>query len=421
MGFPTVRVEAAFVVDSTSSFVLDDPVKGVLGTAPLSDEVWTDITAYANEFNSRRGASRAEGPVIRFEAGTLSVTLDNADRRFDPTNSASPYWSAGAGRSQVEPMRPVRVIADYQGASYPVFSGYADEWAISYEEPSMSFCVLTATDATKVLSDFDRVALTSEVGAGELSGARIHRVLDSVSWPVGLRDIDAGRSPLQGTTMDRSGWEELLAVQDSEIGQVFVDARGYVVFRDRYANFNDAKSTTVQAKFGDGAGELPFVDHDIINDHASLFNVVRIANKGGAQQTAEDTLSRQLYLTHTFERTDLMLLTDDDAADYAAFVLTMNKDPELRFNNLKIQGNDDDALWPYLLGLEFGDLITLTRRPPGGGPVVTRECYIIGVTHDVAGPGEWRTTWALQTATRWSFLTLDDATKGTLTTNTLAF
>lgn len=421
MAYPTIRIEAAFVVNTTSSFVLGDATKGVLDTAVLSDETWTDITAYANDFNVRRGASRAEGPVIRFEAGQMSVKLDNADRRFDPTNSASPYWSTPAGKSQVEPMRPVRVTADFQGASFPIFSGYADEWAISYEGPSMSYCELTATDATKVLSDFDRVALSTAVGDGELSGARVHRVLDSVNWPVGQRDIDAGRSPLQGTTMDRSGWEELLRVQDSEIGQVFVDARGYVVFRDRYANLNDPGSVTVQAAFGDAAGELPFVDHDIVNDHDSLANVVRVAVVGGAQQTAEDTVSRQQYLTHTFERTDLILMGDDDAADYAAFVLTMSKDPELRFNNLRVQGGDDDALWAHMLGREFGDLITLTRRPPGGGPAVTRECYIIGVQHEVPGPNEWRTTWALQTATRWSFLTLDDATLGVLGSNALAF
>jgi hypothetical protein len=421
MTFPTVRVEAAFVVNTTSSFVLDDLVLGVLDTAVLSDEAWTDITDYAHEFSVRRGASRAEGPVVRFEAGGMSVKLDNSDRRFDPTNSDSPYWSIAGDRTQVEPMRPVRIIADFQGASFPIFTGYADEWAISYEGPSMSYCQLTATDATKVLSDFDRVALGTAVGDDELSGARVHRVLDSVNWPIGQRDIDAGQSTLQATTLDRSGWEELLKVQDSEIGQVFVDARGYVVFRDRYANMNDAGSTTVQAAFGDDVGELPFVDHEIINDHSSLANVVRIAVVGGAQQTAEDTLSVQQYLTHTFERTDLILQNDDDAADYAAFVLTMSKDPELRFDSLKIQGSDDDALWEHILGREFGDLITLTRRPPGGGPEVSRECYIIGVQHEVPGPNEWRTTWALQTATRWSFLTLDDATLGVLDSGALAF
>lgn len=419
MAYPTIRVEAAFTVGTTTAFVLNDAVKGVLNTATLSNEVWTDITAYANSFSVRRGASRAEGPILRFEASSLTLSLDNADRRFDPTNTAGPYVAAGI--SQVTPMRQVRIIADYAGISYPVFTGYADSWDISYDEPAMSTCVLTATDATKVLSDFDRVALGTAVGEGELSGARVHRILDSVSWPIGQRDIDSGDSALQATTMDRTGWEELIKVQDSEIGQVFIDARGYVVFRERSANMTDPRSTTVQAAFGDAVGELPFVDHTIQYDDSGLVNVVRIANTGGTQQTAQDTLSQQQYLTHVHERTDLLLQTDTEAADYAAFILHQSKEPELRFTQLSVAGHDHDALFTHMLGREFGDLITLTRRPPGGGPVTTRRCFIVGVMHDVAGPGEWKTTWALQSATKWEFMTLNDSRLGVLGNYALAY
>lgn len=420
MAYPTIRVEAAFTVGTTQTFILDDATKGKLDTATLSNEVWTDITAYANAFTVRRGASRAEGPILRFEAATLSLTLDNADRRFDPTNTAGPYVAAGI--SQVTPMRQVRVLADYAGISYPIFTGYADSWDISYDEPAMSTCVLAATDATKVLTDFDRVALGSPVGAGELSGARIHRILDSVSWPVGQRDIDAGDSTLQGTTMDRTPWEEVLKVQDSEIGQAFIDARGYVVFRERSANMSDSRSTTVQAAFGDAVGELPFVDHTIQYDDDGLANVVRIANVGGTQQTAQDVTSQQQYLTHVHERTDLILQTDTEAANYAAFILHQSKDPELRFTQLTVNArDDDDHLFPQVLGREFGDLITLTRRPPGGGPVTTRRCFIVGVSHAVAGPGQWTTTWELQSATKWAFLTLDNSAQGVLDSNALAY
>jgi hypothetical protein len=419
MAYPTIRVEAAFTVGTTAAFILDDAVKGLLNTATLSNEVWTDITAYASAFTVRRGASRAEGPVLRFEAGTLSLTLDNSDRRFDPTNTSGPYVSVGV--SQVTPMRQVRILAEWAGVSYPIFTGYADSWDISYDEPAMSTCVLTATDATKVLSDFDRVALGSAVGAGELSGARVNRVLDSVSWPVGQRDIDSGDSALQGTTMDRSAWEELLRVQDSEIGHLYIDGRGYVVFRERSANMSDSRSTTVQAAFGDASGELPFVDHTIVYDDDGLANLVRIANAGGTQQTAQDTASQQQYLTHTHERTDLLLQTDAEAANYAAFVLHQSKEPELRFTELTVAGHDDVALYPHMLGREFGDLITLTRRPPGGGPVTTRRCFIVGVTHTVPGPDEWTTTWSLQSATKWAFLTLDHTALGVLDSNALAY
>jgi len=422
MAYPQLLLEAAFTVGGTggTTMLLDDATRGLLDTATLSAEVWTDITAYAYGLSVRRGASRAEGPVLRFEAGSMQVTLDNSDRRFDPTNMAGPY--VGAGVSQVTPMRAVRVTASYGGTSYPVFSGYADSWDISYDEPSMSTCTLTATDATKVLSNFDRVALGLAVGAGELSGARVNRVLDSAAWPVGQRQIAAGDSTLQGTTMDRSAWEELLKVQDSEIGQVFVDARGYVVFRNRRANMVDTKSANVQGAFGDAAGELPFVDHTITYDDTTLNNLVRVSNVGGTQQTAQDIASQQTYLVHTFDRTDLILETDTDAADYASFVLYQTREPELRFDGLSIAPHDDpDTLFVQVLARDFGDRIRLTRRPPGAGAVATRDAFIVGVAHEVPGPNEWRTTWALQSATKWAFFTLDNASLGTLDNNAISY
>jgi hypothetical protein len=415
MTAPTIKVEATFTV-GTTGFILD---ASLLDTGTLSDEVWTDITPYVLGFNSRRGASRADGPILRFEAGTCQITLDNSDRRFDPTNLSGPYVAAGI--TQVQPMRQIRVTAAYAGTSYPVFNGYADSWDIAFQGYAMSTCVLTCTDATKVLSNYDRVALGSPVGGSELSGARVARILDSADWPAGYRDLDAGQSTLQETTMDRSVWEELLLVQDSEIGQVFVDARGYVVFRDRHANATDAESVTAQLELGDGAGEVPFVDAPISYDDTTLNNVVRISNVGGTQQIAEDAASKQQYLIHTHDRSDLILETDTEAMDYASAILYQTKDPELRFPTVSVNGNDDaDALFPSMLGFDYGTKISLTRRPPGGG-TVTREGFIVGVAHDVPGPNEWRTTWTLQSSTLWTFLVLDDTTLGVLDSNALGF
>ncbi len=421
MAYPTVVVEAAFTVGGAfgTALVLDSVSVGVLDTNTLSAEVWTDITAYVLGFNTRRGASRAEGPILRFEAGTASITLDNSDRRFDPTNLSGPYVSGGA--TQVTPMRKVRISAVHNGTSYPVFTGFADSWDITYQGYGMSTCVLSATDATKVLSNQDRVALGVAVGASELSGARVSRVLDSMSWPTLDRTIAAGDSTLQATTMDRSVWEELLLVQDSEIGQVFIEADGTVTFHNRHWLSENPTSTTSQLTLGDGVGETPFVEAPLSYDDTGLANLVRISNVGGTQQTAEDVTSEQTYLVHTHDRTDLILETDAEAANYAAFVLYQSKDPELRFQSVTMNGNDDqDVLFPHLLGRRFGDLISITRDPPGGGSI-TRSAFIVGVSHDVPGVNEWRTTWQLQSATKWAFLTLDSATLGLLDTGALAY
>jgi hypothetical protein len=420
MGFPTVTVEVGLAVSATgTSWILNDAARGKLDTATLAGEVWTDISTYVRNLNIRRGASRAEGPVLRYEAGTATFELDNSDRRFDPTNLAGPY--VGGGVSQITPMRAVRVTASWVGVNYDLFRGFADSWDIAWSGPAYSTCTLTATDAVKVLSNYDRVALGSPVGAGENSGARVSRILDSVAWPSYDRVVSTGNSTLQATTMDRSAWEELLKVQDSEIGEVYVDGSGRLVFRNRQASMIDLRSAMSQAIFGDGVGELPFLDTTISYDDTTIANLVRIANTGGTQQTVSDAASIQTYLTHTFERTDLLLETDAAAADYAAFILYQSKDPELRFDSMSVNPHDDEpALFPQVLGRAFGDRITIIRRPPGGG-TVTRDVFIRGVTHSIAATGEWTTTWALQSATRWAFFTMNNSALGTLDNNALAF
>jgi hypothetical protein len=420
VGFPTVTVEAGFTAAASGTvWILGDAVRGKLDTATLAGEIWTDISTYVRSLDIRRGVSRAEGPILRYEAGTCSIELDNSDRRFDPTNLSGPYVAAGV--TQVTPMRAVRVSAMWAGQNYALFRGFADSWSVSWSGPAFSLCDLQATDATKVLSNFDRVALGSPVGAGEDSGARVHRVLDSASWPTYDRVVSTGDSTLQGTTMDRSAWEELLAVQDSEIGEMYVDGAGRVVFRNRQASMEDPRSALPQAAFGDGAGELPFLDTGISYDDTTIANLVRVARTGGTQQTATDLTSVQTYLTHTHDRTDLQLETDATVADYAAFVLYQSKDPELRFTSLAVNPHDDEpALFPQVLGRAFGDRISITRRPPGGG-TVTRSVFIRGVQHTIEATGEWTTTWALQSATRWNFLTLDSLTTGALDANALAY
>ena len=73
MSLPTITIEVMF-------------------TSPT----WTDVTQWAKHgITTRRGSSRVESPIIRYEAGTAVVQLDNSDRRFDPTNLSGPYVSGG--------------------------------------------------------------------------------------------------------------------------------------------------------------------------------------------------------------------------------------------------------------------------------------------------------------------------------------
>ncbi|HEY6020165.1 MAG TPA: hypothetical protein VIY48_09770, partial [Candidatus Paceibacterota bacterium] len=57
-------------------------------TNPFDTPVWVDITPYVIDFQSKYGR---QFELNRMETGEATFTLDNEDRRFDPTNTAGPY------------------------------------------------------------------------------------------------------------------------------------------------------------------------------------------------------------------------------------------------------------------------------------------------------------------------------------------
>lgn len=291
------------------------------------------------------------------------------------------------------------VVADLM---YDLIRGSADGWDIEWSDPNWSTVTLTVTDASKILAGVSRGEGEGVgVGASEDSGARITRILDSAGWPESDRHIAVGDSTLQATNLAGEVLSELQLVADSELGELYVDGSGAVVFRNRNAQYLDSRSNTPQAVFGDATdgSELRYTDLEISYDDTTLSNQVRAQIEGSANpQVAEDEESIQEYGPSTLERTDLVLETDQAAADWASFVIQRTKSPELRFDGLTVFPlSEPNVLFPQSLGRLFGDRITVRRRPPGGGDLIERDVYIRGVSHEF-DPGKWQTRWTLQHA-----------------------
>lgn len=417
--FPEIRVEVAFAYEVAAAgyFILDE---SLLDTGLLATDYFVDTSQWVEKLSTQRGVSRHDGVYARAQAGRATVVFDNADRRFDPTNLDGPYVSAG--RTEIVPMRAFRLQATWAGVAYDVWAGFADEWRLDWSNADTAETTLTGTDGTKVVSNYDSVA-GATVGGGETTGARINRVLDNAGWPAGERVIDNGLTTVQSTDLANNAWTEILLTADTEIGEVYFDAANRVVFRGRQAILTEPRSITSQATFGCDPGELTYDSVDVANDDTQVRNIIRISRVGGTVQEVQDADSIAEYQRKTWGRSDLIMQTDGEAADYAAYVLSFSKDAMLRFDSIRITPTTDpDNLWPQVLGRELGDRITVKFTPPGGGAVIERDVFIRGIKHDVAAPGRWVTAWALQDAGTFigSFV-LDSATLGVLDTNSLAY
>lgn len=403
---PGLLVEIAFNVGASpdSYAVVDVSLVdvGIVGAADVGGlgGTWTDVTDYVISGTIRRGTSQVTTPIPAYEAGQLSLILDNSDRRFDPTNLDGPYVTNEV--TKVTPMRAIRVSAVWDDVTYPLFRGYIDMWDIAWADPSYSTATVTATDAFKVLANMQRTA-GAGVGAGETTGARITRILDGISWSTSLRSISttAGQITCSATTLADDPLQELLQVARTEIGDLYVDGSGKIVFRSRVDITQSNRSATSQATFGDDGtiAEMPYVGLGISNDDQTFFNEVKITRvDAGVEQTVSDSDSITLYLTKTFESTDVIMDSDAQALTYAQWVLATASEPELRFDSLEIMPADSPGrLYPQAFGRELSDRITIVRRPPGGGHAITRDVYIRGIEHSFA-PMSWRTSFTLQKA-----------------------
>ena len=302
-----------------------------LNTGTLGDGAFFyDISTSVRTINTNRGRRRA---LERFGTGTATITLDNRDRSFDPTNTASPYYNATVGVTGVVPSIPVVIRATWNGVTYPIFRGWIDSWTFSYSDAGNGDAVATVScsDAFKPLSNiigglpssasisssgtasFDigistpsdgggygvssidvtgsgstgdinvsgGVSTTPIIGTGtDLPGLRIETILDAIGWPDNLRDIDEGTTYLAAQDATKTPLDMLQEAAAADSGVIYVDDDGTVIFADRDAIISEDRSINVQSTYDttDAAGKK-FVETSIVYDDSLIYNIVKIDRK----------------------------------------------------------------------------------------------------------------------------------------------
>jgi hypothetical protein len=70
---------------------------------------WTDVSSYVRDMQIDRGVNDDWDLVA---SGSATVTLSNLTRRFDPFNTAGPYYG------NLLPRRQIRIRAAHGGSTY---------------------------------------------------------------------------------------------------------------------------------------------------------------------------------------------------------------------------------------------------------------------------------------------------------------
>jgi hypothetical protein len=377
MAAPAVKVELGLNLGARdpNSFLLDDPVRGVLDNTEytLSGDRFFDITDRLMSASTTRGKSQA---LDRIDAGTIDFVVDNSDRVFDPLYSAGPYFG------QLIPGREVRVSCN----GYPVIYGFIDDLDIGYQPNNRSIVSIQSSDALKTITT-NNLPATSV--SSELAGARVTRILDlpEVAWPSDKRSIDTGDTLLSNVaiTEGTQAVAYLQLIGTSEAGEVFISKDGKFVFKER-----NAAPGAVDVIFTDetsvpGFTVIPFADLSVVYGSEQLYNRVVLSNNKVVpdEAIAEDLSSQEVYGARSYSVTGLLTDSATDLQSLANFLLSRFKEPQYRFDSLSVVLDVlTEAQQNEVLDLEIGNIVQVRFTPSGVPPAIDQYVRVIGISHD---------------------------------------
>jgi hypothetical protein len=409
MAVPQTKVYIGFDLSASGGnlFTLNDTTKGKLDSVyVLGGDVLTDVTNYVASVSVNRGKSRE---LDRYTAGNASVILHNDSRIFDPFNTSSIYYS------QILPRKPIAIETNGER----VFTGFIDDWDLTYDISGKSFASISAVDAFMRLSVAE---LDSFVTTSQLSSARVTAILNrpEVAWPIANRSIETGLTTLQADTIaeNTNALQYLQLVETTENGQLFMSRSGAVTFKNRA--FNPSFISTVV--FADDAtpNAIRYSNIGVMYGSENLYNRVTITRNGGSPQVADSTTSQNAYGVSAFSIDGVLLTNDTESFNFASYLVGLYDDPELRINEVTVKLHDKTPEEvEKICTLEIADVVQVTFTPNQIGSPINQYAMVTGIGHDI-GIDQHQVTLQLASVSVSNFV-LDSAQFGILDTNILAY
>jgi len=371
----TVPVVNAYINFSTGpsfaqAMILDT---GVLDVNILADSatIIVDVSDQINFIQTTRGRN----PLFdEFSTGQLTLRIVDQNGDFNPTNPLSPY------SPDLTPMKKVQITATYGATTYPIFSGFITSYVNTQPKDAteVAYTTIQAVDAFR-LAQNAQITTVAGASSGQLSGARINNILDSISWPATMRDVDAGLTTLQndpGTL--RTSLGAMQTVANSEYGALYVNADGEFVFQDRAVTAGSIGGTITT--FNDNGTGIPYANANWKLDDTLVFNSSTVTRKDGTPQTAINQASIDKYFIHSFQIQDLLMQTDAVALDYARAYTASRAETSVRCDSIELDlyTPNYNAGIIAALNLDFFDPIRVVTTQPGGS-TLDKTLQIFGV------------------------------------------
>jgi len=414
MSRPSLNVTIDFSTGASFGypFTLDSSLldgADVLSDSPTSLVV--DVSNLIDSISTNRGRQLS---AEQFNTGTATVRILDQNGYFNPQNPASPYYN------YLNPMRKISITATYLGVAYPIFSGYITGYNTTTPKftGDIVYTTITAVDGFRLFQNAQFFGVAGAV-AGETTGSRITKILDSISWPTALRDIDTGLTTVQADpATQRTALAALQTVATTEYGAIYMDAQGRLAFQDRAVTVGSVAGTP--KVFSDDGTGINYFDVKWVFDDTQIYNKATITRLGGTVQTAIDQPSIDKFFTHSYNQSGLLMETDAEALNYAQAFIGSRKDTTVRVDELTLDLQQDGYTAGTIaaLTLDFFSPVTVTTSQPNNTTLSKTE-QIFSVAHQIT-PSSWKVKYGTAEPIIDGFI-LDSALYGILDTSVLSY
>ena len=361
-------------------FTIGDPAHGILGTNVLADSAAdiVDISDQVGKISIRRGYNLLQD---QFQAGTASIRVYDPTGAWNPQNPSSPYYG------KLIPLRKIRVSGD---GTY-LFSGYTTGYNYTYpKDQEIGFVDIECSDAFR-LFNMANVTTVSGTSAGQTTGTRIGKILDAVSWPSSMREIETGDSTVQADPATaRTSLAAIKNVEFSEQGAFYVNPGGNAEFHERsYIISKSGQNPTTFANDGTGIGYKNVV---FAFDDKLIINQANITRTGGTLQNAYNSTSIEKYFPHSINYTDLVVETDAEALNIARTYVATRAETTIRIDAMTLDLTTPDYTTGIsaALNLDFFDTVTI-KNVAQDGTTIQKTLQCMGIQHEIT-PSRWDTT-----------------------------
>jgi hypothetical protein len=256
---------------------------------------------------------------------------------------------------------------------------------------------------------------------GDTTTQRLESLLAMADWMSDGKTFSTATSTVQGIdTQNDTLLSALKECETADQGRLFCDRSGLVKFISHNEMAVNSTFNTSQRTFGDGTGELPYLDLEFTyNDHL-IFNRSNVARREGATAVIDDTTSQGQYFIRTDSQSGLINDTNEQVDDIARVRVATYKQPQLRIDQMRFSPRRLPSMYAATITDDIGTRITVKRRPQGVGSVISKELIVEGISHDI-GISSWVTTYNLSPAPL-AFLILDNLVYGVIdSTNVLGY